>query len=157
MNTTIIKQRVRDRMQIADRGYITPCWISDRSATPKGYTQIGYQGDTWFTHRLAYVAFVGPIPLDLQIDHLCRQHACCNPAHLEAVTNRVNTLRGIGFAARNAAKVRCDKGHEFTADNTYEPPSEPGTRYCRACRREAKAAWTLRNSSKQAATLPAVA
>ena len=28
---------------------------------------------------------VGPIEDDLQIDHLCRNHACCNPDHLEPV------------------------------------------------------------------------
>lgn len=50
----------------------------------------------------------GPVPAPLEIDHLCRNPACCNPAHLEAVTRSVNALRG--HAARRgvpwSAEVR---------------------------------------------------
>ena len=33
-------------------------------------------------------------------DHLCRNTACVNPAHLEIVTSRENTLGGIGIDAK---------------------------------------------------------
>jgi hypothetical protein len=39
--------------------------------------------------------FVGPIPPNREIDHLCRVRSCVNPAHLEVVTNRENCRRGI--------------------------------------------------------------
>lgn len=36
---------------------------------------------------------------------------------------------------RNARKTCCDRGHEFTPENTYRPPSRPHTRQCRECTR----------------------
>ena len=39
-------------------------------------------------HRVAYELSVGPIPEGLQIDHLFRNLACVNPAHMEPVTLR---------------------------------------------------------------------
>lgn len=32
--------------------------------------------------------------------------------------------------------AHCKRGHEFTVENTYWPPSKPGTRECRTCRKE---------------------
>jgi hypothetical protein len=89
-----------------------------------------------YVHRLAYEVFVGPIPDGLQIDHLCRQRACCNPDHLEAVTCRVNLLRGDTITAREAATTHCPQGHEYTEANTYRRPDNPIKRDCKICRRE---------------------
>ncbi len=89
-------------------------------------------------HVFAYEMLVGPVPLGLVLDHLCRVRMCCNPAHLEPVTPQVNVLRGIGPTAINAAKTHCDHGHEFTPENTGEVTA--GGRYCKACAYEANLA-----------------
>ena len=108
------------------------CWEWTGSLNNKGYGQVGHGGKTSSTHRVAYTLLVGAIPDGLHIDHLCRNRSCCNPDHLEAVPLRTNTLRGVSFAAANAVKTHCRKGHEYTAENTYV--DSRGSRSCRTCR-----------------------
>lgn len=85
-------------------------------------------------HRWAYVLFVGPIPDGLEPDHKCRNRACVNWRHLELVTHKVNTHRGIGPTAMNAAKTHCPKGHPLHGKNLV--PWEKDGRTCRTCSRE---------------------
>ena len=39
-------------------------------------------------HRFSYETLIGPVPGGLELDHLCKETACVNPAHLEQVTKR---------------------------------------------------------------------
>lgn len=82
-------------------------------------------------HRFAWTLVNGPVPDGMVMDHLCRNRACCNPAHVEPVSNRENLMRGDTHAARNSAKTRCIRGHDFTEENTYVDPL--GRRCCKSC------------------------
>lgn len=104
------------------------CWEWLGTRSPLGY---GRAGDAW-SHRLSYEAFVGPIPGELTLDHLCRNRACCNPAHLEAVTLTENKRRGESPAAVNARKVRCPLGHPYAGANLIRHAKG---RRCRECKR----------------------
>lgn len=113
----------------------TGCWLWQRSLrNGYGRVRVWVADDSQRVpvHRLTYETFVGAIPEGLQIDHLRKVCHCCNPAHLEAVTSRVNTLRGATLSAANASKTHCCRGHEFTEANTYLNPK--GKRVCLACR-----------------------
>jgi hypothetical protein len=88
-------------------------------------------------HRFAYELLVGPIPDDKEIDHLCRNTLCVNPAHLEPVPHRTNVLRGTALAALNAKKTHCVNGHPFDEANTYVTAA--GHRRCRRCHAEHEA------------------
>lgn len=111
-----------------------PCWVWTGSTTKNGYGHIGDGGrrarKTLLVHRVTYEAECGPIPNGLDLDHLCRNRACCRPSHLEPVTKKVNSARG-----RHAGReqTHCGQGHEFTGENTY---LHGGRRHCRTCRRE---------------------
>lgn len=119
-----------------ETGPETKCWPWLGPVGEDGYGRVYVGGGrSRGVHRVAYELKIGPIPEGLVIDHLCRNRACCNPAHLEPVTNRENILRGIGVSAINARRIVCVNGHPFDEENTYNPPR--GGRDCKTCKSEA--------------------
>lgn len=121
-----IALRIKSHIVIDENG----CWVWQLSKDRDGYGLMKVQGKPRFVHRLSYEAFVGQIPEGLQLDHLCRNRACCNPEHLEPVTSQENTRRGV------EAHIRCRNGHLRTVSNTYIAPS--GARNCRICLNKAR-------------------
>lgn len=118
-----------------DRGGDDACWIWTGPTDGKGYGRASFDGVSVFAHHVALRFWTGSVvPAGMHTDHLCRTPLCCNPIHLEVVTPRENTLRGIGLAAENAVKTHCANGHEFDDENTYFEPG--GKRHCRACQRD---------------------
>lgn len=116
------------------------CWEWQASKSGKGYGYF-YCKETGVgrAHRFSYQHYVGPIPKDYVIDHLCRNTSCVNPEHLEAVTSGENVLRGIGVTALNAKKTHCKSGHPFVGENvsvrTLKRNGRMETmRVCRECR-----------------------
>lgn len=112
----------------------TECWWWQAAVDRKGYGLFWNGRKSAFAHRYIYEEFVAPIPDGLVIDHLCCEPSCVNPAHMEVVTSKENSLRGNGATAMNARKTHCKRGHEFTDENTYF--QNPNSRTCRQCVRD---------------------
>jgi hypothetical protein len=126
------------------------CWHWTSYVRPDGYGVLTVTTDgryvPRYAHRLMHEAVIGPIPDGYEVDHRCHDpkvctpgksclhRRCINPAHLEAVTQQVNTGRSGGVTALNARKTHCKHGHEFSEENTAYRPQ--GGRSCRTCDRD---------------------
>ena len=140
-----IEERFRAKIEITETGCHQ--WIGATAGdgyglfhvevTPTGVPRREY------AHRWAYERYVGPIPDGLVIDHLCRNHGCVNPSHLEAVTQQVNLARGVG----NSSRTHCPSGHPYSGDNLR---THRGKRYCRTCA-AARDAGRPRSTSRKVA------
>lgn len=129
----------------AHRPDLGPCWEWRGSRIGRGYGQVSRRWLGRLAHRVSYELFVGPIPEDLEIDHLCSNPPCANPDHLEAVTQLENYLRSNAVTIQNAAKTHCSKGHPFDEQNTIR---DGKSRTCRTCHNERVRAYYAKNSSR---------
>ena len=128
---TMTEEQVNRFWQKVEKGETDyQCWTWT-AAKRDGYGRVGINNRVYQAHRISYGLVVGPIPDGLHLDHLCRNPSCVNPLHLEPVTQRINTLRGVAPTAHNARKTHCKHGHEFTEENTYLSPMG---RHCKTCR-----------------------
>jgi hypothetical protein len=109
------------------------CWTYTGAITTSGYGQIWWQRKNNLAHRVSYLLRVGPVPDGMQLDHLCRNKRCVNPAHLEPVTARENTARNpMNAATYQLSKTHCPRGHAYDEANTRRWPGT-GYRKCRTC------------------------
>ena len=140
---TIASHMAKMRFVIDHHG----CWIWTGATTSHGYGHLYVAAKHWSAPRLAYTLFVGQIPPRMEIDHLCRNRLCVNPAHLEPVTTRTNLVRGSGWSGRNAQKTHCKHGHPFDEHNTrIRHRGHRRHRYCRECNRLAQQALRKRHA-----------
>lgn len=110
---------------------VTGCW-NWMGPLRDGYGLRKHDGRSEEIHRLLYAWTVEPLPRGFQarrfaqLDHLCKNRRCCNPPHLEVVSQRENVLRGSSPPAINVLKTHCPKGH------LLKTPAS-GQRYCPEC------------------------
>ena len=101
-------------------------WLGRTS--PKGYGMVTLNRKQWRMHRLMWFLIGKELPDyapgGLQMDHLCLNTSCCNPAHLELVNQSTNMRRAAD------QRTHCAKGHELTDDNTR---TNRGYRECKIC------------------------
>jgi len=142
-----MRRGVTDREYIEDRISVEAngCWLWTGYIQGDGYgmyvrgtAHLGTRRQS-LAHRLAYEAFVGPIPQGYELDHVCRVRRCVNPDHLRVVTHRANMQA-------TPRKTHCRRGHEYTPENTYYFPS--GTYRCRQCHRDLNRDWARAKRAK---------
>lgn len=147
--TARLKARIMAKVRVAESG----CWEWTAFLSDGGYGKIfvNKKGPRP-AHRVLYEIVNGPVATGLDLDHLCRNRRCVNPAHLEPVTRKENLLRsplGIGkiggavTAAKIRARTHCPSGHEYSETNTEARYGK--WRRCRECHRQRE---RLRRSRK---------
>jgi HNH endonuclease len=130
-----IADRLWRRVQI---GGPDDCWLWLGANNGNGYGVIGLgsrEAGQTYVHRVAWELANGPIPPDLEVDHLCETRGCVNVRHMQVVTHAENNRRSMSPAGLAARKTHCPAGHPYDEANTYRPPGAPNSRMCRACMR----------------------
>jgi hypothetical protein len=152
-----------------DRRGPEECWPWVGPMRPDGY---GYLYDRTVgrnerAHRVSYALANGSTP-DGDLDHTCHSldktcrggpkclhRRCCNPLHLEPVTNAENSRRGragVTNGGREAAKTHCPQGHPYEGANLRL--DNRGWRHCRACAAARRRAERARASALRDASRP---
>lgn len=86
----------------------------------KGYGQMKVAGKPQYTHRVAYALRHGSVPAAMTIDHVCRNTVCCNPDHLQLMTNEENVEQQL-LAKRAAQADECDMALQTWLDELCTP------------------------------------
>jgi hypothetical protein len=120
-----IEERLwRDVNKDGPEWFGTRCWVWTGLITSNGYGSVGHEGKSKPAHRLAFRLSGGAVKRGQEMDHLCRNRACVNPSHLEAVLPLVNALRGAGAGG---------EPHWPTGQSSPGVPTWDGCG-CRACK-----------------------
>lgn len=87
----------------------SPCLMWTGWSDGKGHGKFSRNGKGVYVHRHSYAEHRKiELAPEKVIDHRCRRRPCWNPLHLEDVTSKVNTDRGLG------------KLYQFKPRNSYE-------------------------------------
>jgi hypothetical protein len=89
-------------------------WTGTKNQVGYGVFMPGKRfGGSVRVHRVAWFWQKGPIPEDMELDHMCRNRACVNVGHLKRVPKGWNRAQGSASRRRDI----CARGHLRTRDN----------------------------------------
>lgn len=123
--------------------------------TTTGYLQVHLwrdgKGRFPKVHQLVCEAFHGPRPVDHEVRHLNGDKTDNRASNLAWGTSRENHQDTLRHGThRNASKTHCERGHEYTPENTYLSTRSDGRtqRVCRACKRESNQEYRRRDPER---------
>lgn len=117
-------------------------------------TRIDGKNTSGLAHRIAYAISASQQANDLFLNHTCGNKLCCNPAHMEALSAKENSRRGIrkriaidAALGRVRPRVdRCKWDHPFDDKNTHF--TSAGIRVCIQCRRHRSRQYVRRHRTE---------
>jgi len=91
-----VLRRFTDKIEFYPK---TGCWLWMGAIKGNGYGWFRSNKDRRippvFVHRFAYTFFIGSIPDGCVVDHVCCIKDCCNPRHLQAISQSENVTRSL--------------------------------------------------------------
>src|SRR5690349_7137319 len=75
-------------------------------ALSSGYGRVRHEGANHAVHRVFFALVNGPVPDELDIDHICHQRACFNVDHLRLATRSENNRHRLSARRDSASGVR---------------------------------------------------
>jgi len=121
----------------------TNCWNWIGHINKEGYGKFNLakncgKRESFTVSRISYSIFNKTDPL-LLIDHTCRNRKCVNPEHLQQASPLTNTHENsVSTAHFLSLRSCCNKGHEYTEENTAIRKNNGayGGRRCKTCEKE---------------------
>ncbi len=128
-------KRFLDKIRVDDNS----CWIWTACVNSAGYGQFKIDGVCVLAHRFAHELFIGPIPKDMFVCHICDVPGCVNPKHLWLGTQKDNMQdsmeKGRHRSFTTPLVTHCKHGHEYTHANSYIR-LDGRAKECRTCIRD---------------------
>ena len=90
------------------------CWLW-MGKIDDGYGRFSIGDRLYLVHRLAFAVMKSKLGTNTQVDHLCKVRNCLNPEHLEEVTSKENTRRGL-IKVFNTDPNKCPYGHDYDVE-----------------------------------------
>ena len=108
------------------------CWLWT-GKIDDGYGRFQIGPKLYLVHRLAFAMLNHKLGENTQVDHLCKVRNCINPKHLDEVTSKENTRRGL-IKKYNTDPNKCPYGHDYDREI---PGKAEGSVYknCSKCRK----------------------
>lgn len=95
MSSRVVPVPTRDELaafwdKVDRSGGPDACWMWTGNTDKYRYGSANYRREKWGAHQLAWVFSDRLHPRGVEIDHRCRERACCNPTHMRLSTREGN-------------------------------------------------------------------
>jgi hypothetical protein len=81
------------------------CWNWTAAMGKAGYGRFRYDNHLGMAHKFAYEMIHGAVPVGMDIDHICHNTGCVNPAHLRLTTRKQNSEHRSGANSNSKSGV----------------------------------------------------
>ena len=92
------------------------CWLWTAALGADGYGVFSVGGELFRSHRYVFTLQKIDIPKGHIVDHLCGQRGCCNPRHLEFISQKLNVIRGKEAARDGQYIIHEGNCSDYTAE-----------------------------------------